>query len=196
MFKRSLTNSILMLIIMTVLLGFIYPLIVTGVAKLLFPSQASGSLIYKEGKVVGSKLIGQQFDSSRYFHGRPSMAGLGYEATLSGGSNLGPTNKKLVELIKKRAQQFRLENQLSANQYIPADIVTASASGLDPDITPEAALLQVHRIAQVRGISEVALRKLIEKHTKERQFGFLGIPRVNVLELNLALDNLQSRKGE
>lgn len=196
MLKKSLANSILVLILMTVLLGFIYPLIVTGVAKLLFPSQASGSLIYKGGKVVGSKLIGQQFDSLRYFHARPSMAGLGYDATLSGGSNLGPTNKKLIELIKRRAQQFRMENQLSANQYIPADIVTASASGLDPDITPEAALLQVHRIAQVRGISEVTLRKLVEKHIKEREFGFLGTRRVNVLELNLALDNLQSGKGE
>lgn len=196
MLKRSLASSILVLILMTILLGFIYPLIVTGVAKLLFPSQASGSLIYKKGKIVGSKLIGQQFDGSRYFHGRPSMAGLGYDATSSGGSNLGPTNKKLIELIKKRAQQFRLENQLSANQYIPADIVTASASGLDPEITPEAALLQVHRIAQVRGISEVTLRKLVEKHIKEREFGFLGVRRVNVLELNLALDNLQSGKGE
>ncbi|WAM35688.1 potassium-transporting ATPase subunit KdpC [Caldicellulosiruptor acetigenus] len=196
MLKKGLLNSVLMLIMMTLLLGFIYPLIITAIAKFLFPYQASGSLIYKEGRVVGSKLIGQQFDDPRYFHGRPSMAGMGYDATSSGGSNLGPTNKKLIELVKKRAQQFRLENQLSANQYIPADIVTASASGLDPDITPEAALLQVPRIARLRGISEETLVKLVEKYTKERQLGFLGARRVNVLELNLALDHLQAGKGE
>ncbi|MEO0236487.1 MAG: potassium-transporting ATPase subunit KdpC [candidate division WOR-3 bacterium] len=196
MLKKGLLNSVLMLIMMTLLLGFIYPLIITAIAKFLFPYQASGSLIYKEGRVVGSKLIGQQFDDPRYFHGRPSMAGMGYDATSSGGSNLGPTNKKLIELVKKKAQQFRLENQLSANQYIPADIVTASASGLDPDITPEAALLQVPRIARLRGISEETLVKLVEKYTKERQLGFLGARRVNVLELNLALDHLQAGKGE
>lgn len=196
MLKRNLLISILMIVIMTVILGFIYPIIITGISKIIFPSQALGSLVYKEGRLIGSKLIGQQFDDPRYFHGRPSMAGLGYDATLSGGSNLGPTNKKLIELVEKRAQQFRLENQISANKYIPADIVTASASGLDPHITPEAALLQVPRIAHLRGIHELTLRKLVEKYTEERQFGFLGTRRVNVLELNLALDDLQSGKGE
>lgn len=180
-----------MLFTMTLFLGFIYPLTTTCLAYLLFPRQAQGSLIYQGGRVVGSELIGQKFTDPRYFHGRPSVAGEGYDATASGGSNLGPTSKKLLEAVAKRLATVRKENGLPINEAVPADLVTASASGLDPHISPEAALIQVPRIARVRGIPEEKLRKLVEQHIEGRQFGFLGAPRVNVLKLNLALDALR-----
>lgn len=189
--KRIVLTSIVMLLTMTLFLGFIYPLATTGLAYLLFPRQAKGSLIYQDGRVVGSELIGQKFTDPRYFHGRPSAAGEGYDATASGGSNLGPTNKKLLEAISERLAIVREENGLSTDEAVPADLVTASASGLDPHISPEAALIQVPRIARVRGIPEEKIRQLVEQHIEGRQFGFLGEPRVNVLKLNLALDALR-----
>ncbi|QUL99103.1 MAG: potassium-transporting ATPase subunit KdpC [Candidatus Fermentithermobacillus carboniphilus] len=189
--KRILLTSSLMLLTMTLLLGFIYPLATTGLAYLLFPRQASGSLIYRDGRVVGSELIGQKFTDPRYFHGRPSAAGEGYDASASGGSNLGPTNKKLLETIAERLAVVREENGLSTNEAVPADLVTCSASGLDPHISPEAALIQVPRIARARGVPEEKIRQLVEQHIEGRQFGFLGEPVVNVLKLNLALDALR-----
>lgn len=189
--KKIVLTSIIMLLTMTLFLGFIYPLTTTGLAYLLFPRQAQGSLIYQDGRVVGSELIGQKFTNPRYFHGRPSVAGEGYDATASGGSNLGPTNKKLLEAVGERLARTREENGLSREKMVPADLVTASASGLDPHISPEAAFIQVPRIARVRGIPEEKIRELVEQHIEGRQFGFLGEPRVNVLKLNLALDALR-----
>ncbi|MBM7583316.1 K+-transporting ATPase ATPase C chain [Caldicoprobacter guelmensis] len=191
--KRQALTALLMVVIMTVIGGVVYPLMVTGIAQIIFPYQANGSMVIKDGRVVGSKLIGQNFTSVGYFHGRPSAAGKGYDATLSSGSNLGPTNRILIDEIKKRADLIRKENRLPADALVPSDLVTASASGLDPDISVEAAYLQVPRIAKVWGISEAVLKRLIDTHIKRRQFGILGEERVNVLELNVALDDLVSR---
>jgi K+-transporting ATPase ATPase C chain len=183
--KKHFITSILMTIVTTLLLGIVYPFIVTGLAQLIFPAQANGSLIMRNGKVVGSHLIGQPFSSAGYFHSRPSAAGTGYDAGNSSGSNLGPTNKMLVDRMAADVQKAQAENP---NTPVPMDLVTTSASGLDPHISPEAAAFQVPRIARERGISEDEVRSLIEKHTEERQLGFLGESRVNVLELNLDLD--------
>lgn len=183
--KKNLITAILMTIVTTILLGIIYPLVVTGVAQLLFPSQANGELIHRNGVVVGSKLIGQEFSGAGYFESRPSAAGNGYEAANSNGSQLGPTNSKLIEAVEQRVAAARKENPNSA---VPIDLVTASASGLDPDITPAAAQFQVARVARERGITEQDVQALLRKYTQQRQWGFLGEPRVNVLELNLALD--------
>lgn len=190
--KKLLINSILVTIVTTVLLGVVYPLVVTGVAQLIFPKQANGSLILKNDQVIGSKLIGQPFISPGYFHSRPSAAGAaGYDGTASGGSNLGPTNKALVDRVSASVQALQAENP---GMPIPVDLVTASGSGLDPDISIAAADFQVPRIVKERHISEQNVRDLIAKHTEGRAFGFLGEPRVNVLELNLDLDSLAPRK--
>ena len=186
--KKNLITAVLMTIATTVLLGIIYPLVVTGLAKLLFPDQASGQLIQKDGKIIGSRIIGQTFAGPGYFHTRPSAAGNGYDAGNSGGSNLGPTNQKLVDRVKADVARLQAENP---GQPVPIDLVTTSGSGLDPDISPAAAEFQVPRVVRERGLSEDQVRQLIRKHTAGRQLGFLGEPRVNVLELNLDLDTLR-----
>ena len=180
-------TSIRFTIVTTVLLGLGYPLLVTGVAGLLFPRKAAGSLILKDGQVIGSELLAQSFTSDKYFHPRPSAAGNGYDATSSGGSNLGPSNKTLIDRIQGSIDKFSTEHP---GKPVPIDLVTTSGSGLDPDITPDAAYFQIPRVAKARGISEGKVRKLIEQHTTPRQLAVLGEPRVNVLDLNLDLDKL------
>jgi len=183
--RRNLIISVLMTIATTVLLGIIYPLVVTGLSQVLFPHKANGQLIEANGKVIGSRIIGQAFSSPGYFHSRPSAAGNGYDATASNGSQWGPTNQKLVDRVKGDVAAAQAENR---GVPIPIDLVTASASGLDPEISPAAAAFQLPRVAKARGISEEQLRQLVAKHTDNRQLGFLGEQRVNVLELNLDLD--------
>lgn len=187
---RQTRNAVLMLVVLTVLLGLIYPIVMTGIAQLLFPYQANGSLVKdSSGKVIGSALIGQNFADPKYFHPRPSAAGQnGYDATASGGSNLGPTNQKLIDAVKDRATTYREENGLAADAQVPADAVTASASGLDPDISPANAHIQVARVAKARGLSDAQVKALVDEHTQGRTLWIFGEPRVNVLELNLALD--------
>jgi potassium-transporting ATPase KdpC subunit len=184
--KKNLITSVLMTVATTVLLGIIYPLVVTGLAQLLFPEKANGQLIRNHGQVVGSRIIGQAFSGSGYFHSRPSDAGTGYDAQNSNGSQLGPTNHQLIDRVKADTTSLHAENP---NLPVPIDLVTSSASGLDPHISPAAAAFQVPRVAKARGISEHELNRLVTAHTEGRQFGFLGEPRVNVLELNLDLDS-------
>jgi K+-transporting ATPase ATPase C chain len=183
--KKNLITSVLMTLVTTVLFGLLFPLVITGLAQVLFPNQANGQLLIRHGNIVGSRLIGQSFTSPGYFHSRPSSAGTGYDAANSGGSNLGPTNQTLVARVQGDADRLQPENPRAP---IPMDLLTTSGSGLDPQISPEAAEFQVPRIARERGLSEDAVREMIRQHTESRQFGFLGEPRVNVLELNLALD--------
>jgi K+-transporting ATPase ATPase C chain len=183
--KKNLLIAVLMTIVTTVLLGIIYPLIVTTIAQVVFPHKAKGQLIERKGVIVGSRIIGQPFSSPVYFHSRPSAAGSGYDAGNSGGSNLGPTNQKLIDRVKADVAANQAD---SPGRPVPIDLVTTSASGLDPHITPAAAEFQVPRIARELGMTEDQVRQLIAKHTEGRQLGFLGEPRVNVLELNLDLD--------
>jgi len=189
--KKNIITSILYTVVATVLLGLVYPLVVTALAQMLAKDQANGQLIKKDGVMVGSRILAQPFSSARYFHGRPSAAGTnGYDATNSGGTNWGPTNQKLIDRVKGDAATLQSENR---EKPIPVDLVTASGSGLDPHITPAAAEFQMGRVAKARGLSEDAIRKLVASHTELRQFGFLGEPRVNVLELNLELDRKYPR---
>jgi len=184
----ELKPAILITILFTVLTGILYPLAVTGIAQGIFPRQANGSLIEHNGKVVGSELIGQNFSKPEYFHPRPSAAGNGYDAANSSGSNLGPTNQALADRLTKDAAQFRKDNP-DFTGPIPSDAITASASGLDPEITPANAMAQSARVAKARGVSADAVAKLVADNTQQRDLGVLGEPRVNVLKLNLALDS-------
>ena len=180
-------TSIRFTILATILCGVAYPLFITGIAGLLFPHQANGSLILKDGQVIGSELLAQSFTSDRYFHPRPSAAGNGYDATSSGGSNLAQSNTKLVQRIQGDIDKLAKENP---GKPVPIDLVTTSASGLDPDITPDNAFFQAPRVAKARNLGEQQVRQLIEQHITGRQLGLLGEPRVNVLALNLDLDML------
>lgn len=183
--KKNLIISVLMTIATTILFGIIYPLVVTGISQVLFPNKANGQFIEANGKVVGSRIIGQGFSSPAYFHSRPSAAGNGYDAANSNGSQLGPTNQKLVDRVKGDVATAQSDNP---GAPVPIDLVTASASGIDPHITPAAAEYQLARIAKERGVRVEQLRACLAKHTEGRQLGILGEPRVNVLELNLELD--------
>jgi K+-transporting ATPase ATPase C chain len=189
--KKNLITSVLMTIVTTVLLGIIYPLVVTGLAQLFFKDKANGQLIVQNGKVVGSRIIGQAFVGPAYFHSRPSAAGNGYDAANSNGSQLGPTNQHLIDRVETDVATNQADNP---GQPVPIDLVTTSASGLDPDITPAAAEFQVSRVAKQRGISEDQIRVIVAEHTQSRQLALLGEPRVNVLELNLDLDAKFSKK--
>jgi K+-transporting ATPase ATPase C chain len=182
---RNLAIAILMTIVTTLLLGVVYPLAVTALAQVLFPGKANGQLLERDGKVIGSRIIGQSFSSPGYFRGRPSAAGTGYDAANSGGTNLGPTNKKLVDAVTSSVEAARKEN---ASAAVPIDLVTSSASGLDPHVSPASAAFQVPRVARERGVAAADVQRLVDAHTQGRQLGFLGEPVVNVLELNLALD--------
>jgi K+-transporting ATPase ATPase C chain len=183
--KRNLVTAVLMTIVTTILLGLVYPLVVTGLAQVLFRDKANGQLIERNGKTIGSRIIGQAFSSPGYFHSRPSAAGSGYDAASSSGTNLGPTNKKLADAVKAGVEAARTDNP---NVPVPIDLVTSSASGLDPHLSPDAALFQIPRVASARRVSESEVRAIVESHVDGRQLGFLGEPRVNVLLLNLALD--------
>jgi potassium-transporting ATPase KdpC subunit len=182
---KNLMIAVKFTVVTTVVFGLGYPLLVTGVSQVVFPKQANGSLIEKNGQVVGSRLIAQGFSGDKYFHPRPSAAGNGYDPTSSGGSNLGPTNQALVTRVQQDVAKFQQENPGAA---VPTDLVTTSGSGLDPDISPASAEFQVARVAKARGMSEGDLRRIVAKHTSSRQLGIFGEPRVNVLELNLELD--------
>lgn len=185
--KKHLITALLMTVVMTVLLGLIYPLVITGLAQVLFRNKANGQLVSRNGEVIGSRIIAQPFTSAKYFHPRPSAAGNGYDAANSGGTNLAPTNQKLIDRVRADAASLQKENP---GQPIPVDLLTTSASGLDPEISPAAAEFQVPRVAHERGLAEAAVHDLVGKHIQQRDLGLLGEPRVNVLELNLALDEM------
>jgi K+-transporting ATPase ATPase C chain len=190
--KRNLLISVWMTLATTVLLGIIYPLVVTGLAQVLYPRRANGQIIESRGQLVGSRLIGQPFTAPGYFHSRPSAAGpAGYDPTQSQGSNLAPTNKALLDRVSASVQTLQAENP---NTPIPIDLVTASASGLDPDISPASAEFQIPRVAKERKMTEADLRAVVQRHTQQRQLGILGEPRVNVLELNLDLDEIHAMR--
>jgi K+-transporting ATPase ATPase C chain len=188
--KKHLFTAFLMTIATTILLGVIYPLVITALAQVLFKDKANGQIRYRNGEAIGSRIIGQPFVSAKYFHSRPSNAGAGYDAANSGGTNYAPTNQKLIDRVRADAGTLHQENSA---QLIPVDLITTSASGLDPDITPAAAEFQIPRIARERAINESAVGDLVQKHTYQRDLGLLGEPRVNVLELNLALDDLAGK---
>jgi len=183
--RRNLITAVLYTVVTTVVFGLIYPFVVTGLAQLLFHDKANGQLLYKNGELIGSRIIGQPFTAPQYFHSRPSEAGNGYDAANSGGSNLGPTNKKLIDRVTGDVAALQVDHP---GVDVPIDLVTASGSGLDPHITPAGAEFQVARVARERHLSEDTVRRLVTKHTEGRQLGFLGEPRVNVLMLNLDLD--------
>jgi potassium-transporting ATPase KdpC subunit len=184
--KKNLLISVLMTIVTTVLLGLVYPLLVTTLAQLFFHDKANGQLLQRNGTVVASRIIAQPFVGAKYFHPRPSAAGNGYDSTSSGGTNFAPTNQKLIDRVNSDVASAQADNP---GKPVPVDLMTTSASGLDPDITPAAAEFQIPRIAKARGLSEEVVRALVASHTQGRQWGFLGEPRVNVLELNLSLDS-------
>jgi len=186
--RRQLAPALVVFLFFTLLVGVVYPLAVTGVARIAFPSKSQGSLVREGGVVVGSRLIGQAFSGPRYFQPRPSAAGTGYDATASGASNLGPSNPLLLADVRARVTAYRRLNGLAANTPVPVDAVTASASGLDPAISPANARLQAPRVARARGLSLAQVLTLVRENTHGRSLGFLGEPGVNVLELNLALD--------
>jgi K+-transporting ATPase ATPase C chain len=190
MLKNQLRPAIVVTLVLILITGLIYPGLVTGVAQLLFPRQANGSLITVNGEVVGSELIGQQFARAEYFHARPSSAGKGYDDTLSGGSNKGPTDLKLADTLIAQAVDSAVRLDHAVRGSVPADLATRSGSGLDPHISPASALLQVKRVARARGLDSAVVRALVDRHIEGRTLGLLGEPRVNVLMLNLALDSL------
>jgi potassium-transporting ATPase KdpC subunit len=189
MLRKQFRPAIMMTIVLCVITGAIYPGLITGVAQLLFPRQANGSLVVVNGRVVGSALIGQTFTKPEYFHSRPSAAGNGYDATASSGTNKGPTDRKLADTLIAQAVDSAVKNDGAVKGRIPSDMVTSSASGLDPDISPANAWLQVSRVARARGADSARVRALVDAHVQGRQFGFFGEPRVNVLLLNIALDS-------
>jgi K+-transporting ATPase ATPase C chain len=189
--RRNLITAVLYTIVTTVLFGLVYPFVVTGLAQVFFHDKANGQLLYKDGQLVGSRIIGQPFTAPQYFHSRPSAAGNGYDAANSGGSNYAPTNKKLIDRVAGDLATYQPEHP---GVDVPIDLVTASGSGLDPDITPAAAEFQVARVAKERHLPEDKVRSLVLEHTKGRQLGFLGEPRVNVLLLNLDLDRLTASR--
>lgn len=193
MLRKQLRPAIVMTLVLCVITGLVYPGVVTGLAQVLFPRQANGSLVKVNGRVVGSALIGQTFTQPYYFHSRPSAAGSGYDATASSGTNKGPTDKKLADTLVAQAIDSAVKNEHVAKGQIPGDMVTSSASGLDPHISPENAHLQVARVAAARNASATSVHGLVDAHTEGRQFGFLGEPRVNVLLLNIALDGALPR---
>jgi potassium-transporting ATPase KdpC subunit len=195
MIRAHLRPALVLTLLLCVITGLIYPGVVTGLAQLLFPWQARGSLVAAHGRVVGSALIGQPFTRPEYFHPRPSAAGAGYDATASGGSNKGPTDRKLADTLIAGAVARAVAEDGAVRGRVPTDMVTASASGLDPHISPANAELQVARVARARDISPDSLRAILQRHSEGRQFGFFGEPRVNVLLLNIALDSLAPRKG-
>jgi len=189
MIGKHLRPAVVLTLLLCAITGLVYPGVVTGLAQLLFPRQANGSLIRLNGNVVGSELIGQRFSAPFYFHSRPSAAGSGYDATASGGTNKGPTDRKLADTLIAQAVDSLVSNDGAKKGQIPSDLVTSSASGLDPHISPASAALQVARVARERSADPQAVQALVDRHTEGRQFGFLGDPRVNVLLLNLALDS-------
>ena len=188
--KKHLITAFLMTIATTILLGVIYPLLITALAQLFFKDKANGQIRYRNGEAVGSRIIGQPFVSAKYFHSRPSNAGNGYDAANSGGTNYASTNQKLIDRVRADASTLHQENP---GQPIPVDLITTSASGLDPEISPAAAEFQIPRIARERAVTETTIRDLVQKYTYQRDLGLLGEPRVNVLELNLALDDLAGK---
>jgi len=195
MLTKQLRPAIVLTLLLCVITGVVYPGIVTGLAQVLFPRQANGSLVTVNGRVVGSALIGQAFTRPEYFHPRPSAAGNGYDPTASGGTNKGPTDRKLADTLIAGAVDSAIKNDGAVKGAIPADMVTSSASGLDPDISPANAFLQVARVAKARGVDSARVRTLVDQHITGRQFGFFGEPRVNVLLLNIALDSVAPATG-
>lgn len=187
-FREHLWSAIAGTIPLMLLAGCLFPLVLFALGRLFFPDQADGSLVTRNGIVIGSRLIGQEFTRPEYFHSRPSAAGSGYDGTASGGTNLGPSNRKLIEGVRQLAQDYRRSNGLPPDATVPIDAVTRSGSGLDPHISPRNAALQVSRVARARSLSEDAVRRLLAGHTQGRELGFMGSPRVSVLDLNLDLD--------